>query len=677
MDSRTIRQKFLQYFERQGHHKVRSAALIPEHDPTLYFVNAGMVPFKDVFTGIQTRNYSRAASAQKCLRVSGKHNDLEQVGRTPKHHTFFEMLGNFSFGDYFKRDAIRFAWEFLTQEIGLNADRMVATVFAGEKGVAADEKGVAADEEAYACWRDEVGLPAPRIFRLGAADNFWSMGETGPCGPCSEIHIFPDTSIPMDEALAAGGPAKDDRWIEIWNLVFMQFDRKTAGGEFTPLERKGVDTGMGLERLSALVNGLSTTYDTDLIKPIILKVAKLAGITYGTTEEQDISLRVIADHARAAAFCVADGVFPEKGRREYVLRRIMRRAIRHGKLLGFDEPFFDKACLAVVDLLGQDYPELVERRALIEKIVSAEETSFRRTLDRGIDKLERGIEEATRRGATSLENAFVGDLYATDGFPIDLTRVIAEERGLSVDEEAAHTWVITTHGGGATKIGEAAVEAIYKRLSDRLGPSTFVGYESDEITAKVSALIVDGAEVDVVQSTDDNAPVAVEVICARTPFYGRSGGQVGDTGHIAGTKATLDIRDTQKPGGTLIVHHGEHLDGVLHVGDEVKLTVNTPRRERLRCNHSATHLLHHALREALGPHVAQKGSEVTPTHLRFDFSHFQAMSDDEIAEVEDAVNSVIRANVATRTELSSFEAAQRSGAMALFGEKYGDEVRIV
>ncbi|PID38786.1 MAG: alanine--tRNA ligase [Proteobacteria bacterium] len=675
MESRTIRKRFLEYFERQGHTVVRSGALVPENDPTLYFVNAGMVPFKDVFTGDQTRDYSRAVSSQKCLRVSGKHNDLEQVGRTPKHHTFFEMLGNFSFGDYFKQDAIRFAWAFLTQEVGLDPERMVATVFAGEAGVPADE-------EAYACWRDEVGLPEERIYRLGKEDNFWAMGDTGPCGPCSEIHLMADPSVSMADALASGGPAEDERWVEVWNLVFMQFERKVSG-ELLPLKKTGVDTGMGLERLCALKNGHASTYETDLLMPLIQGVAEQAGVTLGDDPEQDVSLRVIADHARATAFCVADGVFPEKGGREYVLRRIMRRAIRHGKLIGFEEPFFDQVCLAVVDQMGDDYPELRERRELIGKIVVAEETSFRRTLDRGLKKLEQAITTAKEASAEKLEDGFVGDLYATDGFPIDLTRLIAEERQLVVDEEAAQAWVAETHGGGESKVGDAAIATIYKQLSEELPATAFLGYEAEQGTGKVLALLVEGERRERIDASElatagDDEPPRVEVICDRTPFYARAGGQVGDQGVlIAGDEVRFEVKDTVKPGGALNVHQGRLARGTIAVGDELHLEVDGARRQRIRLNHSATHLLHHALRVVLGPHVAQKGSEVAPGQLRFDFSHFQSMTDAELAEVEQLVNAAIRANDETHTELTRFDEARASGAMALFGERYGDEVRMV
>jgi alanyl-tRNA synthetase len=664
MESRTIRSKFLDYFAAHQHERVRSGSLVPANDPTLYFTNAGMVPFKDVFVGAETRPYRRACSSQKCLRVSGKHNDLEAVGRTPKHHTFFEMLGNFSFGDYFKREAIVLAWRFLCDEIGLAAERMVATVFGGEASVPADE-------EAYAIWRDEVGLPPERIFRLGSADNFWSMGETGPCGPCSEIHLLPDANVPMDEALRAGGPAVDDRWVEVWNLVFMQFNRQTTG-ELSPLKQTGVDTGMGLERLSALANGLSSTYETDLLRPLIAAAERLSGQRYGDDEERDVSLRVLADHARATAFCIADGVFPEKGGREYVLRRIMRRAIRHGKLLGVDDLFFPQLCLEVVSLMGEDYPELRERADVIEKIVSAEESAFRRTLDRGLQKLQHAVEQAKRAGRDTLSESFVGDLYATDGFPVDLTRLIADESNLSVDERAALQWVQRTHGAGDTKVGGEAIAEIYKQLSEREGPTEFAGYGSEQCTSKVVALLRNGSAVEHVDVGEE-----VELVTSRTSFYGRAGGQVGDTGKVIGPEGSLTVEDTLKPDGALIVHRGRVESGTIAVGQQVELAVDGARRQAIRLNHSATHLLHHALRQVLGPHVAQKGSEVAPQQLRFDFSHFEPMTEEQIEEVERRVNEEIRTNQPSQTDETDFESAREAGAMALFGEKYGDRVRVV
>ncbi|MBK8481990.1 MAG: alanine--tRNA ligase [Proteobacteria bacterium] len=664
MDSCTIRSRFLDFFAGHAHTVVPSSPLVPANDPTLYFTNAGMVQFKDVFVGEQSRPYSRACSAQKCLRVSGKHNDLETVGRTPKHHTLFEMLGNFSFGDYFKQEAIALAWRFLTAEMGLPAERMIATVFCGEQGVPADE-------EAFATWRDAIGLPAERIFRLGSSDNFWAMGETGPCGPCSEIHLLADPTVSMREALAAGGPAVDARWVEIWNLVFMQFNRQ-PDGVLQPLARTGVDTGMGLERLTALVNGFASTYDTDLLRPLIETVSRRAGVPYGAAEATDISMRVIADHARATACCIADGVFPEKGGREYVLRRIMRRAIRHGKLLGLEEPFFHEVCAAVGERMGDAYPELRERAEVITKVVRAEETAFRRTLDRGLVQLEQAIDAARGAASTELPVPFVGDLYATAGFPIDLTRLIAEEAGLHVDEAAAHRWVAETHGATASKVGEQGIAAIHKQLAEAHGPTEFVGYSEEAAEGTLLALVCAGALVEQARAGDE-----VELIVDRTPCYGRSGGQVGDSGTAQSAGARLELLETTKPDGALIVHRARLLSGSLQRGERLMLVVDGPRRQAIRLNHSATHLLHHALREVLGTHVAQKGSEVTPAHLRFDFSHFEAMTPAQLRQVEALVNAEIRRNVASRTELSSYEQARQAGAMALFGEKYGEQVRVV
>jgi alanyl-tRNA synthetase len=665
MDASTVRQLFLDYFAHQNHRVVRSSPLVPANDPTLYFTNAGMVQFKDVFTGDEKRDYSRACSSQKCLRVSGKHNDLESVGRTSRHHTFFEMLGNFSFGDYFKHEAIRFAWEFLTETMGLQPDRMVATVFCGEEGIPADQEG-------WSIWHEEVGLPEDRIFRLGASDNFWSMGDVGPCGPCSEVHFFQGDHIPCNEATCAGVACECDRWVEVWNLVFMQYNRGQEGN-LDPLAATGVDTGMGLERLVAVKQGVTSTYDTDLIKPLIGCIEELSQKAYGAQPSWDVSMRVVADHARATAFCIADGVFPEKGGREYVLRRIMRRAIRHGKRLGLEESFFHTVCMQVISQMKQAFPELEERAGVIETIVQAEETSFRRTLNRGLHKLHEAIGQAKTQDAAALPDEFVGDLYATDGFPIDLTRTIAEESGLMVDEARAHEWIMKTHGAAGTKIGDAAVAPIYKTLLERHGPTSFLGYESLEADSAVLALVLpDGVEVDQVEAGED-----VEVICAQTPLYGKAGGQLGDTGTIAWDQGTVEVTDTSRPGGDLIIHHGKVIEGRLGKGQQVHLTVDAQRRQAIRLNHSATHLMHHALRQVLGEHVAQKGSEVAPQHLRFDFSHFEAMTQEQITRVETLVNDEIRRNGVSRTELTSFDEAHRAGAMALFGEKYADTVRMV
>ncbi len=664
MDAITIRQKFLDFFARHGHQVVKSSSIVPANDPTLYFTNAGMVQFKDVFVGKETRSYSRACSSQKCLRVSGKHNDLENVGQTARHHTFFEMLGNFSFGDYFKREAIRLGWDFLVKELELDPDRMVVTVFAGEEGIPADD-------EAFDLWQKEAGLPADRIFKLGASENFWSMGNVGPCGPCSEIHYFQGDHIPCPEQECKGVACECDRWLEIWNLVFMQFDRNEQG-EYTPLKATGVDTGMGLERLAAVKQHKESNYDTDLLRPLIDFIAQLAGKTYGADPGDDMSMRVIADHARATAFCISDGVFPEKGNREYVLRRIMRRAIRHGKLLGFEEPFFHQVCLQVVELMGDFFPELVQRRQVIETITQAEETSFRRTLNRGLNKLQEEIKRAQGLKQTSLSTPFVGDLYATDGFPIDLTRLIAEESDLSVDEEGARKWVQETHGATDTRVGNEAVATIYKELTEQHGQTKFLGYTEEEEQGTVLALIRDGAPVKEVHPGE-----VVELVTDQTPFYGKAGGQLGDSGRIEWEGGAIEVRSTLKPGGQLIIHQGKVTEGALKAGATVSMKVNIERRQLIRLNHSATHLLHHALREILGAHVAQKGSEVGPRALRFDFSHFEQMSPELIRQVEQHVNREIRANGATRTEIKPIAEAQKMGAMALFGEKYGEEVRVV
>ncbi|MFH1131350.1 MAG: alanine--tRNA ligase, partial [Pseudomonadota bacterium] len=664
MDSNTIRKKFLDYFGDHDHEVIRSSSIVPANDPTLYFTNAGMVQFKDIFSGEEHAKYPRASSSQKCLRVSGKHNDLENVGRTSRHHTFFEMLGNFSFGDYFKREAINLAWDFLTRNMGLDADRFVATVFRGEDSIPADN-------EAFEVWKKDIGLTEDRIFRLDKSDNFWAMGDVGPCGPCSELHYFQGEHHPCPEKQCRGVACECDRWVEIWNLVFMQFNR-LQGGELTPLKATGVDTGMGLERLAAVAQGVSSTYETDLLRPIINVVGELAQKNYGVNEASNISLRVIADHARATAFCIADGVFPEKAGREYVLRRIMRRAIRHGKLLGFEEPFFHQVCAKVVELMGGAYPELVDRAKVIDKVVQAEERAFRRTLVRGLSKLHEAIHKAHGTAAKELDPGFVGDLYATDGFPIDLTRIIAEENALRVDEQAAHQWVTRTHGAGDTKVGEEAVAGVYKQLVEKFGSTEFLGYEHETAKSKIIALVHDGKLVETAQRGS-----IVEMVTAATPFYSRAGGQIGDTGIARGPNGSIRVTDTIKPGGTIVVHQGEVVEGSLNCGETVELAINKESRQAIRLNHSATHLLHHSLREVLGDHVAQKGSEVAHDHLRFDFSHFQAMTDEEIERVEFKVNGQIRLNAKTSTEVVSYENAREQGATALFGEKYGDKVRMV
>ncbi len=660
--SSAVRRGFLDYFAKHGHTVVKSSPLVPQGDATLMFTNAGMVQFKDVFTGQDKRPYSRATSSQKCMRVSGKHNDLEAVGRTTRHHTFFEMLGNFSFGDYFKETAIELAWNLSVKELGLDTSRIWVTIY---KGAA----GVPADEEARILWKKISGLPDERIVAMGE-DNFWAMGDSGPCGPCTEIYF--DTGK---------GPVTPDdfengRIIEFWNNVFMQFDRQN--GVLTPLPKPSVDTGMGLERLCQLLQGVSSNYHTDLFMPIIESVAAGVGKPYRKSDsEDDVSMRVIADHARATAFLVADGVQPSNEGRGYVMRRIMRRAIRHGKRLGFEnDTFFASACDKVVELMGEPYPELVAARTLIGKVADLEERSFRRTLDTGLKLLEGAMQTTSTKGAKVLPGDAVFKLYDTYGFPRDLTETIAAERGMTVDvpgfEKAMSEQQERSRAGD---LGVAGVAAIYKDLRLKLGPTEFVGYAVEAAPrhqATVKALIQNGAEVQSVSAGD------FEVVISPTPFYGESGGQVGDTGHIEGPGgARIDVLDTQKPADGLFVSKARLAAGALSVGDTVFAGYDAARRKEIRAHHSATHLLHGALRDILGDHVKQAGSLVDDTHLRFDYSHFEAPTAAQLRTVEDDANARVEADYPVVTEVLPFEEAATRGAMMLFGEKYGDVVRVV
>ncbi|MFZ5480998.1 MAG: alanine--tRNA ligase [Myxococcota bacterium] len=653
MKSAEVRRRFLDFFARHGHTVVRSSPLVPQNDPTLFFTNAGMVQFKDVFTGRDKRPYSRAASSQKCLRVSGKHNDLENVGHTARHHTFFEMLGNFSFGDYFKTEAIQFAWQFLTVDLGIDPQRLWVTVFEN-------------DDEALAIWRDVVGVPAERIQKLGEKDNFWSMGPTGPCGPCTEIHYDHGPKISADTRGPAGG---DDRYVEIWNLVFMQFDR-AEDGTMTPLPRPSIDTGAGLERVSAVCQGVYWNYDTDLFKPIMDHAARLAGVTYGKDAETDIALRVIADHSRAAAFLVADGVTPSNEERGYVLRRIMRRGIRYGVKLGLKPPFLADTVGTVIEHVGEAYPELTERARFIRDVVRVEEERFAATLDRGMALLEKVFAE--KPAMIPGETAFV--LADTFGFPLDLTQLIAAERGLSVDVAGfEHLREEQRKKGRAAwkGSGEQMVDAQWHALADQHAV-VFTGYERDEDEATVVAILSEGAPVSALVEGHVG-----QVVTDRTPFYAESGGQVGDTGNLEWAGGAAEVNDTKKPAGDLHVHETQVVSGTLRVGDRVKLKVDASLRDRTRLNHTATHLLHAALKQVLGPHVMQKGSLVGPDRLRFDFSHHKPMTLDELRRVEDLVNAQILANREVATKVEDLEAARKGGAQALFGEKYGDRVRVV
>jgi alanyl-tRNA synthetase len=658
-----VRRAFLDFFKAQAHKEVPSSSLVPQDDPTLLFANAGMNQFKDYFTGKREVVFSRATSAQKCVRAGGKHNDLENVGRTARHHTFFEMLGNFSFGDYFKEDAIKFAYVLLTRDLGIDPTRLVYTIHYS-------------DDEARQLWKKIAGVGDDRVIALGDKDNFWQMGDTGPCGPCSEIHYLQGADIHCPVEAAGGrceGPACDcDRWVEIWNLVFMQFEQ-LAPGNRRPLPKPSVDTGMGLERLCAVLQGVRSNYETDLVRPLIDRAAALSGKTFVPTDYEgaSVSLRAIADHARAATFLIADGVFPDKTGREYVLRRIMRRAVYHGWLLGIKEPFLAELAGKVIEMMGGVYPEIAERRALITKICTEEEVRFRETLDRGVGIL---AAELGKAGGKSVPGDVAFKLYDTYGFPLDLTRVIAEQQGATVDEAGFDKAMAEQRARSEFQgSGEVAVEAVFQKVADRVGASKFLGYETTKSSSKVVALVADGAEVESVGPFSKR----VAVITAETPFYGEQGGQLGDSGAMSSPKAKLRVLDVKRPVSTLWVHLAEVTEGELRVGDTVSLDVDVERRNAIRRNHSATHLLHWALRTTLGEHVTQKGSLVAPDRLRFDFSHFAPLTTEEKRKVEALVNARVRANVATDTQVLAIAEAKKAGAIAFFGEKYGETVRVV
>ena len=669
MQSADVRKSFLDYFARNGHAAVRSSPLVPQNDPTLLFTNAGMVQFKDVFTGRETRDYKRATSSQKCVRAGGKHNDLENVGRTARHHTFFEMLGNFSFGDYFKEEAIHFAWSWL-REIGVDTKQLVITVFAGDESLK-----LGPDDEARALWKKITGLSDDRIIGMGLKDNFWMMGDTGPQGPCSEIHYF--VGGPADLSKFDQEPGPDGiGWMEIWNLVFMQFERKAKGEPLLALPRPSIDTGAGLERVCAVLQNARSNYDTDLLRPLVEAAGELAKKRYspeadGVAGDDAVSMRVLADHARAATFLMADNVTPSNEGRGYVLRRIMRRAIRHGVRLGLKEGDFRTLCARVIAQMGETYPELREAQTLIGRAVDAEDQAFRRTLDRGMKLFDEAVSTLPAKG--QLPGEVVFKLYDTYGFPADLTRVIAEERGFSVDEPGFDREMDKQRARGEFGgSGEAAVDNLWKDLRSRLGATEFVGYDALEAQSEIIALAKKGVAIESAAAGDD-----VEVVVKRTPFYGESGGQVGDSGLILdGSEVAMTITETAKPGGDLLVHRGQ-AKRALRVGQQVTMRVDEGTRDRTRANHSATHLMHHALKQVLGGHVAQKGSLVGPDRLRFDFAHFAPMTEVEKQKVEDLVNDEVRRNADTRTELMAFDDAKKSGAVALFGEKYGDHVRVL
>jgi alanyl-tRNA synthetase len=641
-----IRSAFLDYFARQGHSAIASSSLVPGNDPTLLFTNAGMVQFKDCFLGKDQRAYVRAASSQRCVRAGGKHNDLENVGYTARHHTFFEMLGNFSFGDYFKREAIRFAWDFLTGTMKIDPKRLWVTVYQD-------------DDEAAKIWIDEMGVPADRLTRLGEKSNFWSMGDTGPCGPCTEIFFDHGAHIPGGPP---GSPDEDgDRYVEIWNLVFMQFDR-SADGSMVPLPKPAVDTGMGLERICAVMQGVHSNYEIDLFQHLIKGAAKLLG----ATDLASPSLRVIADHIRACSFLVADGVTPLNEGRGYVLRRIMRRAMRHGHKFGAAPTFFAELLPALVDVMGEAYPVLREKQSFIRDVLLKEGEQFARTLATGMALLEDAF---ARFGASrSIPGDVLFKLHDTYGFPPDLTADVARERGFTVDMPGYEREMDAQRerARAASRFG------VDLRGGVDLGTSTdFSGYEKVADESRVVALLKDGAVVDALQAGDEG-----EVVLERTPFYAESGGQVGDTGELTAGSNRFTVADTRKR-GTAFSHFGKLVSGTLKRGDTVVAHIDSGRREHIRRNHTATHLLHAALREALGAHVQQKGSMVAPDRLRFDFAHFQAVTQEELKRIERRVNEQIRQNALAETKSMAYDDAVASGAMALFGEKYGDSVRVL
>ena len=650
-----IRSTFLDYFEKNGHEKVASSPLVPRNDPTLMFTNAGMVQFKNVFTGVEKRPYDRATTSQKCVRAGGKHNDLDNVGYTARHHTFFEMLGNFSFGDYFKDRAIELAWNLITKEYGLPADKLLVTVYAE-------------DEEAAGLWRKIAGLADDRIIRIATSDNFWAMGETGPCGPCSEIFFDHGEAIPGGPP---GSPDEDgDRFIEIWNLVFMQFEQVSADKRLE-LPRPSIDTGMGLERVAAVLQGVHDNYDIDLFKALIASVEAAIG---SRAEGSAIaSHRVIADHIRATAFLIADGVLPSNEGRGYVLRRIMRRAMRHAKLLGAREPVLYKVLPTLVAEMGRAFPELGRAESLISETLKLEEKRFLQTLDRGIALLADATEGMGAGDRLSGDTAF--KLYDTYGFPLDLTQDALRQRGIAVDLDAFGTAMARQKAEARanwTGSGDAASETVWFAIRDRVGASEFLGYETEQTEGVVVALVVDGAQVEQAENG-----MSVAVVLNQTPFYGESGGQLGDSGTLRGDGVVVPIFDTQKLADGLFVHRGSVAEGTLRVGAPLDLVVDHARRSKIRANHSATHLLHEGLREVLGTHVAQKGSMVAPERLRFDFSHPKPIDAAELADVERRANRIIVQNAPVETRLMAVDDAIATGAMALFGEKYGDEVRVV
>ncbi|MEE9240322.1 MAG: alanine--tRNA ligase [bacterium] len=665
MTGNEVRRMFLDYFAGNGHRIVRSSALVPHDDPTLLFTNAGMVQFKDVFTGLERRDYNRATSSQKCLRVSGKHNDLENVGRTARHHTFFEMLGNFSFGDYFKEKAIEFAWEFLVDRGGLDGERMWVTIFRE-------------DDEAGELWQKIVGVPPERILRCDEKDNFWSMGDTGPCGPCSELIYDQGPHI-------SGGPPgsedeEGDRFLELWNLVFMQFDRD-ASGKLNPLPKPSVDTGMGLERLTAVLQKEDSNFHTDLLMPVIHYMEELCGKSYAGREKEspdpaaDVSFRVIADHIRSVSFLVADGILPGNEGRGYVLRQIARRAMRHGRMLGIEEPFLHRAATVVADMMGDAFPELRENLNFISRVTLGEEERFAHTLGLAQPRMDELSVATKDAGSSVVRGKEVFILHDTYGYPLDLAIETAGSYGLKIDQEGFDRAMnqqrerARAHWKGS---GVEAVSPVWHEIREKSGPTEFAGYTSRSETAEVVAIIKDGAGRDAAAEGEE-----VEVVLSRTPFYGESGGQEGDHGKLTWPEGSAEVLDTQKPLPDLYAHRVRVERGEIRSGQNVEAGVDAHRRGALELNHTATHILHYALRQVLGDHVKQAGSHLSPGRLRFDFTHFSPMTIREKERIEDIVNLRVRENSSVSTKIMPIDRALEAGATALFGERYGDEVRVV
>jgi alanyl-tRNA synthetase len=657
MTGNEIRKIFLDYFEKHAHRVVRSSSLVPQDDPTLLFTNAGMVQFKRTFLGEEKRDYSRAATSQKCVRAGGKHNDLDNVGYTARHHTFFEMLGNFSFGDYFKEKAVEFAWDLLTNGYGLPGDKLYASVYKE-------------DDEAYDLWHERIGIPVERMVRLGEEDNFWAMGDTGPCGPCSEIHLD------RGESHGCGRPdcgvdCDCDRFLEIWNLVFMQFNRDAAGS-MTPLPKPSIDTGMGLERLASVLQNVPTNFEIDLIRPIIACTETLAEKAFGQDESVDVAMKVIADHSRAAAFLVGDGVLPSNEGRGYVLRRIMRRAIRYGRNIGLTRPFLGQTAAVVFDIMKPAYPELRDSAAFIRNVVENEELRFTETLDTGLKLLNDSLEELRAAGKKQIPGGLIFKLYDTFGFPVDIVQDVVRQSDMTLDMSGFEQHMEAQRTRSRSKITFAGIADAYRELSAAAVKPKFTGYDTLHMEAQVLLMVQEGQKVE-----KAHAGGPVEVVTDATPFYAESGGQVGDQGLISAPGLTLVVTDTVKDPTGLIIHKGRISAGQLETGQRVALDVDGEKRQATALNHTATHILHGALRQVLGDHVKQAGSLVAPDHMRFDFTHFAHVQPEQLQLIETLVNQRIRANVPVQTVEMEAEQALKSGAMALFEEKYGDRVRVV